>query len=251
LRDGLPELGGVSLTDIEWYHTIDLRNGEITPGFLDHRHQLDLYGLPESLEGMRCLDAATCDGFWAFEMERRGASEVIGIDVLSLADCDFPANWRADLLMHRRNQIKGQGFAYAKRALNSKVTRRALSIYDLSPARIGTFDFVFMSDVLLHLKEPLRALEALRTVARGDGIVADMYDPDLEPAGFPVAARLIMSHERPDDFSGYFWWSHSPTFLQSMCYLAGFTKVEQVATLTLDTPLGYKIPKVVFKVGTS
>src|SRR5262245_18806240 len=68
LEDGLPPLDGVQLTDIDWYHTIDLGNGVVTPGFLDHRAQVQLYGLPESLKGMRCLDAATCDGFWAFEM---------------------------------------------------------------------------------------------------------------------------------------------------------------------------------------
>ena len=250
LINGEPPLDGIEMTDIDWYHTIDLGNGVVTPGFLDHRGQLDQYGLPESLAGMRCLDAATCDGFWAFEMERRGAAEVVGIDVFSLADCDFPMNWRDDLLRHRKNEIKGQGFAYARRALQSRVKRKVLSVYDLSPARVGTFDFVFLSDVLLHLKEPMRALEALRSVARGDGIIADMYDTELEPGGFPMAARLIMSHERPDDYSGYFWWSHSPSYLQSMLLLAGFTKAEQTGTLVLDTRIGYQVPKVIFKVST-
>ena len=46
----------------------------------DLRPFVDRYGLPESLEGMRCLDVGTWDGFWAFEMERRGG-EVVGIDL--------------------------------------------------------------------------------------------------------------------------------------------------------------------------
>lgn len=30
--------------------------------------------LPDSLDGMRCLDVGTQNGFWAFELERRAAT---------------------------------------------------------------------------------------------------------------------------------------------------------------------------------
>ena len=39
----------------------------------DLRDYVDHYGLPERMDGMRALDVGTWDGFWAFEMERRGA----------------------------------------------------------------------------------------------------------------------------------------------------------------------------------
>jgi len=32
------------------------------------------------LRGARCLDIGTADGFWAFEMERRGAADVLATD---------------------------------------------------------------------------------------------------------------------------------------------------------------------------
>src|SRR4051794_2756443 len=57
-----------------WYHTLDLGAGVSTDGMFDLRPFVDLYGLPDSLEGKRVLDVGTFDGFWAFEMERRGAS---------------------------------------------------------------------------------------------------------------------------------------------------------------------------------
>src|ERR1700730_2937290 len=63
-----PVLNGQKVTDIDWYHTLDLGNGVVTPGYVDHRDQVDLYGLPASLAGKRCLDVATFDGFWAYEM---------------------------------------------------------------------------------------------------------------------------------------------------------------------------------------
>jgi len=44
---------------------------------------------PTSLEGKTALDAGTGDGFFAFEMERRGAERVVAIDVARVADCDW------------------------------------------------------------------------------------------------------------------------------------------------------------------
>jgi 2-polyprenyl-3-methyl-5-hydroxy-6-metoxy-1,4-benzoquinol methylase len=35
------------------------------------------------LTGRRCLDIGTADGFWAFEMDRRGAADVLATDVPS------------------------------------------------------------------------------------------------------------------------------------------------------------------------
>src|SRR5262245_62521924 len=56
-----------------WYHTIELGNGLVSRGFYDHRPVVNCYGLPDSLCGKTALDIGTADGFWAFEMERRGA----------------------------------------------------------------------------------------------------------------------------------------------------------------------------------
>jgi tRNA (mo5U34)-methyltransferase len=241
---GEPVLNGTRLEEIDWYHTIDLGNGVVTPGFVDHRDQVHLYGLPDSLAGKRCLDVATFDGFWAFEMERRGAAEVIGIDVYSLADCDHPRNWGREYVTARPNEIKGRGFAYAKRALGSKAQRRVLSVYELSPEKIGTFDFVFMSDLLLHLREPLRALEAVWSVTRGEAIVADAYDRELEASGLPNSVRFLLGL---DDYSGCFWWNLTSTALEVMLKVARFKDVEKIAQFDLKTKIGVDVPKVVFR----
>ena len=121
---GLP-VGRVSPTEgslrqrvdaIEWYHTLELAPGVVTPGWFDTRSVVPRLPIPTSLEGMRCLDIGTFDGFWSFEMERRGAS-VTAIDVLDPRDWDWPLNSPAeavDAIGHRKGE--GTGFEIARGA---------------------------------------------------------------------------------------------------------------------------------------
>lgn len=145
-----------------WYHTMDLRPGETTRGFFDLRGLAGL--LPEDLSGKRCLDACSATGFWAFEMEKRGASEVVALDVASYTDKD----WRMPWLAPHTDEVQGEAFHLAKEALGSKVQRVERSVYDVTPDELGSFDFVFIGSVLLHLRDPVRALRALRAVTGGE-----------------------------------------------------------------------------------
>src|SRR5204862_4076974 len=105
---------------ITWYHTIELAPGVVTAGVYDLRPYVPRYRLPERMEGLRALDVGTFDGFWAFEMERRGA-EVIAIDVEAASQFDWPAS-RRPREADRRPQ--GAGFELAKEALGSHVERQ-------------------------------------------------------------------------------------------------------------------------------
>lgn len=140
---------------------------------------------PLPLTGMRCLDIGTMDGFWAFELERRGAASVVAIDVLDPARLDRFAADRRRGEQHRRPSEKN--FALAAELLGSAVTLRDLSVYDLDPAEIGEFDLVVMGYVLQMLRDPLRALEAVRSVCRGTLIVLDTISVPLELARAPLA----------------------------------------------------------------
>src|SRR5204862_8084613 len=115
-----------------WYHTSARGNGVVTTGMFDHRPVLARYPIPADLSGKRCLDVATMDGFWAFEMERRGAASVVAIDLDDPEDLDWPASLRPQ---HDRtlDETKGDRFALAREALGSQVERVILSAYDLSP----------------------------------------------------------------------------------------------------------------------
>jgi tRNA (mo5U34)-methyltransferase len=153
------------VAEITWYHTIELPNGVVTPGEYDTRPAARRIPLPEDLSGLRCLDVGTHDGFWAFELERRGAAAVTAIDLDDPRRVDFSQpvpDLSASVLAER--QARTRAFACAHGALDSRVLRLDLSVYDLPDADVGPFEFAFIGTLLLHLRDPLRALSAIRTV---------------------------------------------------------------------------------------
>ncbi len=166
---------------LRWYHTIDLGNGVVTPGLYDTQRECGQVPLPASLEGKRCLDVGTADGFWAFEMERRGAAEVVALDIDDAGDYDWPGQTdAAEAERFRRNHPSHrQAFELAGRALESRAQRVDGRVYALDPNTHGSFDFVFMGSLLLHLRDPVGALMAVRRVTRGQLLSVDSISPLL------------------------------------------------------------------------
>ena len=152
-----------------WYHTIEVYPGVETPGWFDLRPIVDRLPWPD-VRGKRCLDVGTFDGFLAFELERRGAAEVVATDVHDPEGWDWPPHARAAGIRFAREthgERTGIGFEIARELLGSSVQRETIGAYDLSPEAVGTFDVVVCGSLLLHLRDPLRALEALRSVCAG------------------------------------------------------------------------------------
>ncbi len=210
---GLRELVGSR----EWYHTMELAPGVVTPGFFDHRPVLPELPIPPSLEGLRCLDVATFDGFWAFEMEKRGAAEVVGIDILDPLGWDWPVNApQAVIEALERRKEGGAGFRIAARALQSRVEHRECSVYELDPALHGTFDLVYIGSLLMHLRDPVRALERVRSVCRGRLLLVDNVDlfTSLASPRHPIA--------RLDGRGRPWWWKPNVAALRRMVEAAGF-----------------------------
>jgi len=213
----------------DWYHTIELAPGAITPGRVDTRPVVGNVPMPASLAGMRCLDIGTWDGFWAFEMERRGAAEVHAVDVPDPYKWDWPARARiresydggkANLEQIKRN---GNGFPIAKQALGSSVERHEMTVYEISSELLGTFDFVFVGSLLLHLRDPVGALERIRTVAGGAIVFNDCIEY--------VLTRLLprTPFARLDAEDRVWWWQPNLAALHSMIEQAGFEILERGA----------------------
>jgi tRNA (mo5U34)-methyltransferase len=143
---------------------------------------------PPSLAGMRCLDIGTMDGFWAFELERRGAGEVVASDIVDPAEWDVPAfRRRGERGPTPPERLRGATFRAAAKALGSKASYRDRNVYDLDPAVDGEFDLVFMGYVLQMLRDPLRGLEAVRSVCRGSLILLDTVSLPLSFVPAPIA----------------------------------------------------------------
>jgi tRNA (mo5U34)-methyltransferase len=141
------------------------------------------HAVPEDLSGKTVLDIGCNAGFYAFEMQRRGASRVLGVD--------------------HDGRYLGQA-ALARRQLglsDRQVELRQLEVYDVD--RVDEqFDLVLFMGVFYHLKHPLYALEKVAQLLRRGGLLLfqtmergraeiGQFQPD-----YPIKERQIFHDER-------------------------------------------------------
>jgi tRNA (mo5U34)-methyltransferase len=210
----------------QWYHSIEVAPGLVTPGWQDCRQPAAAI-LPPRLDGLRCLDVGTFDGFWAFEMERRGAAEVVAIDILDESRWDWPARAAAatrEAIARRKGE--GDGFLIAREALRSNVERLDVSVHELDPSEHGEFDLVYLGSLLLHLRDPIGALERVRAVCSGRLVAADAINAMLSRIPVPLA--------RLDGVGRPYWWEPNPKAFARMVFSAGFD--------IIDGPTRFRIP---------
>jgi tRNA (mo5U34)-methyltransferase len=221
----------------EWYHTLELSPGVVTPGWFDTRKVVADLPFPASLAGKRCLDVATFDGFWAFEMERRGAAEVVAIDLLDLSEADWPVNSPPRVRKALGRRKEGDGFLIARELLGSAVERIDMSVYDLDPAAVGEFDFVYVGSLLIHLRDPVRALERVRSVCRGLALFVDNVNLWLSLAHprRPVAAL--------DGVGRPWWWKMNMRALVRAVEAGGFRLVQPPKRVWMPPGPGQQRPR--------
>lgn len=207
---------------MSWYHTFDL-NGVITPGLFDHRHIVNKLLLPERLDGLRCLDAASADGFFAFEMKRRGAREVISLDAESMDSLDWQG--APDIVRPSFDYAElRKRFELVSRVTGLDVKRVKGNLYEISPEKLGKFDLVFLGNVLLHLRNPQAALHALWSVTEGEFIsyeVVSGVQSLMHP--FTPAARLWNGPMTST------WWTHNIAGHRHLLKVSGFDAIETKA----------------------
>lgn len=220
---------------IDWYHTIELAPGLVTPGWLDHRPIVERIPLPRSLTGARCLDVGTFNGFWAFELERRGAQEVVAIDVLDPRRWDWPVDSDETVVAKLSKRMAGgAGFGIARAALGSAVERRELSVYDIDEHEFGRFDVVYVGSLLVHLRDPVRALERVRAVCDGTLVVVDGIDLALSLRAPRSPIARLDGRGRP------WWWYPNALGLGRIVEAAGFELVEGPQRLFVPPGAGWR-----------
>jgi tRNA (mo5U34)-methyltransferase len=217
------------IKNYNWYHTIELKHGIRTPGRFNHYPLLSDYRLPERLDGMRCLDVATMDGFWAFEMERRGAAEVVALDVPRFGDVDMPPRQRRAAKLEELRAEHGWAFRCARRLLGSKVRYEQMKVYDLSPRQLGKFDFVMVGDLLLHLMNPMAACDAIYEVTTGEAHFVECFSPFIP--------RMAMMYQSADQAT---WWGLSLSAIEKILWDAGFDDVTVLHKFKADSQPGQK-----------
>jgi tRNA (mo5U34)-methyltransferase len=195
------------LEELGWYHSIELKDGQVIQGLqsLDQlRHRLAQFPVPEDLTGKRVLDIGAWDGWFSFEMERRGA-QVVAVD-----------------------SHKHKNFEIARELLGSKAEHHVSDICKLTPADIGTFDIVLFFGVLYHTKHPLLALENVCNLATDMAFIESHVSDDGEDPNAPPVMEFYETTELGGQFDN--WVGPNTSCLLAFCRTAGFarTKLESV-----------------------
>src|SRR5258708_2030292 len=164
---------------LDWYHTIDLGGGIVTPGLFDLRPIVGEFGIPERLDGKSVLDVGPGNGFFSFLFEERGAASVATVELPSWSAHDaspvlqafYASEPSASLDIH-------DALGLAARVRHSRVTRMFVNVYDFDPAVHGRYDIVFCSSVLLHLTDPLRALYRIFSATKEMALISTPIDDE-------------------------------------------------------------------------
>ncbi|MEO5925950.1 MAG: DUF1698 domain-containing protein [Bryobacteraceae bacterium] len=189
------------------YHSFRLPDGRILRGanaleFLEER--VATFGLAEDLRGKQLLDIGPWDGYFTFEMGRRGA-EVTAIDYVDL-----------------------DTFRALHKVSKSSARYLRMDVFELSPERVGTFDIVLCLGVLYHLRYPIEGLEKICAITR-DVCIVDTFvsDGDAWLAGERPAIPTSEFFERRE-LGGQFdnWWGPSVDVVAAWIRTAGFARAE-------------------------
>ena len=142
---------------------------------------------------------------------------MVAIDILDPRRWDWPANSTEEVVAALAERKRGgAGFELAREAFGSAVERRELSVYELDPGEVGSFDFVYVGSLLLHLRDPVAALAAVRSVCAADAVIVDAIDlaKTLRFPRQPVAT--LDGRGRP------WWWKPNLAALARLAEAAGF-----------------------------
>jgi tRNA (mo5U34)-methyltransferase len=189
------------LSKLGWYHSIELPDGSVIQGHQSleqQRRRVEQFPIPQDLRGKRVLDIGAWDGWFSFEMERRGA-QVLAVD-----------------------SAKNTRLLEAKTILGSKIDYHIADICRITYRDVGSFDIVLFLGVLYHVKHPVLALENVCGMTRDFACIESFVsDPDL-------AALPVMEYYETTELRGQLdnWVGPNAACLMAFCRTAGFARVD-------------------------
>jgi tRNA (mo5U34)-methyltransferase len=152
----------------DWFQNLDLHGVRTAPAhflgdFPMSKWKRFAHVLPQDLAGKSVLDIGCNAGFYSFEMKRRGAARVLGIDFDD----------------YYLNQAR-----FAAEVLDcDDVEFRRMSVYDVGALR-ERFDLVLFMGLVYHLRHPLLALDLIHEHVAKDLLVYQSLQrgsPEMEP----------------------------------------------------------------------
>ena len=211
------------------YHRIDV------PGLEDKKWQWDLRGQERSylgnydFNGKRVLEFGAANGGLTFWMEQQGA-KVIAVDLSpAVAETSWdillgPEDNLRDIrhLMARGIRRLNNGFWYTHERLGSKARLVHGTAYNVHN-KIGRFDVVTLCSILIHLRDPLRALENAISFAEGSVIITDVVPRIIAKHLQPLPLAYFMPDKsRRVPHGGWTWWHITAEVYVRYLTLKGF-----------------------------
>ena len=221
------EASGIAkLQDCSFYQSIEIPGHGHCEGIWDHRSTVDAFLGYIDVKGKTVLDAGPANGFFTFEMEKRGA-EVTALDLGEAGDWDAVPNahapWQAeDLREQLRHNVRGveNAFWVAHQANRSRARLVYGSIYDTPSVVNGKVDIALMSNVLQHLRDPFLAIQRVSQVVRRTMIVTEAIWHDEQAFLDSTDMRFLPRLEEP--YLGQSWWLVPPRLVMEILKLLGF-----------------------------
>lgn len=274
----------LSREDCRFYHTLELPEHGVIEGDWDLRNGVRDYLGHVELRGKRVLEVGTASGFLCFAMEQMGA-EVVAFDLDEQTDTDMVPMARypdlAKLRIDHRDLIRRihNSYWFAHRALGSKARVVYGTAYEIPPG-IGPVDVATFGSILLHLRDPFRAVASAAPLVRETIIVTEVlhnrpWEPRVlgqpafptttkptfherlrkkahrlvdrlfftrspEPAPEPLPCMVFLPQHTQLETMNS-WWFLSPTLIQEFLAVLGFEQ----STVTYhhqDYAGGYRLP---------
>lgn len=232
--------------DYYFYHTIDLPGlGEMS-GEWDLRPTADDYVGNVNVTNKRVLEMGAANGFLTFHMEKKGAS-VVSYDLSPDEDWDmvpFAHKDAAVLAPDRKNHIRKINNAYrlGHRLLNSRAEYVHGTVYDI-PAKVGLVDISTFGSILLHVRDPFRAVEQAAWITKETIVITEILDNNRQLVinrlfgwlgsavvrkirnkllGPSMIFRPIARIGLPEET----WWHLTPELLEAFLKVLGFGDIQ-------------------------
>ena len=178
------------------------------------------HAIPDDLSGQSVLDIGCNGGFYSFEMKRRGAARVLGVD-------------------HDPVYLAQARFAREQLGLNVEFIQG--DVYEIDRLVQGErFTYVLFMGVLYHLRHPLYALEKVAALVEHRLLFQSMERGSWETAeladDYPITERdVFFDHRFPrlyfieQAYAGdkTNWWIPNPACTQAMLRSVGLRIVER------------------------
>lgn len=191
------------------YHQLNFGDGLVIQGIFDLTQHLELYHIPENLQGKTVLDIGTASGFLALECARRGG-QVTAIDVTGA-------------LVPTLISILGLQIQYQQK-----------NIYELN-SDFGQYDLVICGSLLLHLPEPFEAIKRIRSVCRDRAIISTMCSEANAQEPRPICEFVGW---KATDGDYWTYWDISTSALKRMIMATGFSQTANEQHFTIVSQKG-------------